>query len=168
MTASKQHTLGLTALGSLALMAALAGCATGASDNGETVSSRSGPLPSDCIMGGSIRDYTALDDQNLILYGPGRRPYHVVLVTRAIGLESEFRIGVYDRDAALGGISRICPYGGDAIIVDGPFTERVPIRSIELIDDDGVEALRVRFGQAEPAADDAVTVTEITTAAESD
>jgi hypothetical protein len=119
-------------------------------------------------MGGSVREYRALDDQNLILYGPGRRPYHVVLVTRAMDLESEFSIGVYDRDAALSAVSRICPYGGDAIIIEGAFTERIPIRSIEAIDDAGVESLLVRFGKLEPASEDDVRVTEIETSAASE
>lgn len=161
MALYRKQTLGVLGLGALAVIATVSGCATGSSENGETTRNRGAPLPSDCIMGGSVRDFTALDDQNLILYGPGRRPYHVVLVTRAIDLESEFSIGVYDRDAALGGISRICPFGGDAIIIDGPLTERIPIRSIELIDDLAVEALLVRFGKIEPAAEDTVLVTEI-------
>jgi hypothetical protein len=135
-----------------AVIAGLAGCAT---------SSSGGPLPSDCILGGNVRDFTPLDNQNLILYGPGNRPYHVVLATRAIDLEREFSIGVYDGDAGFGGVGRICPYGGDAIIIEGPITERIPIRSIEQIDDTDVDALLVRFGKAEPADDDEVTVTEI-------
>ena len=161
MTLYGKQKLGLLGLGTLAVMATVAGCATGSSDGGETARDRADPLPSDCILGGSIRDFTALDDQNLILYGPGRRPYHVVLVTPAINLESEFSIGVYDRDAGLGGVSSICPYGGDAIIIDGPFTERISIRSIERLDDAAVEALLVEFGEIEPAAEDAVTVTEL-------
>ena len=78
----------------VATVAMVAGCATGPSEGTETARSGGGGLPSDCILGGSVRDYTALDNQNLILYGPGRRAYHVVLVTRAIDLESEFRIGM--------------------------------------------------------------------------
>jgi len=148
-------------LAGLATIIGLAGCASGSADGRSTIrESRSSP-PSDCILGGNVRDFTALDNRNLILYGPGNRPYHVVLATAAIDLEREFSIGVYDGDAGLGGVDRICPYGGDSIIIDGPITERILIRSIEQIDDIGVEALKVRFGKAEPAADDEVTVTEI-------
>jgi hypothetical protein len=139
----------------------LAGCATVSPDGTSTVRDGGGSEPSDCILGGNVRDFTALDDRNLILYGPGNRPYHVVLTRPAIGLEREFSIGVYDADAGFGGIGRICPYGGDAIIVEGPFTERITIRSIEQMDDTGVEALMVRFGKAEPTSDDDLTVTEI-------
>lgn len=150
----------LIGLAGMAVLATLSACATGSS-NGESLSSSGGGSPSDCILGGSVRNYTALDNQNLILYGPGNRPYHVVLASRAINLESEFTIGVYDRDAAFGGISRICPYGGDAVIVDGPIRERILIRSIERIDDSRVEALKVRYGKTEAADGDAVTVTEL-------
>jgi hypothetical protein len=150
-----------SALAVCVALGGLAACATGAPSGNSTARSSGGSPPSDCILGGNVRDYTALDNRNLILYGTGNRPYHVVLATPAIDLEREFSIGVYDGDAALGGVSRICPYGGDAIIIDGPITERIPIRSIEQIDDVGVEALLVRFGKADAADDDEVTVTEI-------
>jgi len=139
----------------------LAGCATVPPDGDSTARDTGGSLPSDCILGGNVRDFTALDNRNLILYGPGNRPYHVVLTRPAMGLEREFSIGVYDADAGFGGIGRICPYGGDAIIIEGPFTESILIRSIEQIDDTAVEALMVRFGKAEPTDDDDLTVTEI-------
>jgi hypothetical protein len=161
MPRSNRPKSGSIATGSLIVLTLLAGCATAQTDGEATARSGGGSLPADCILGNSVRDYTALDNRNLILYGQGRRPYHVVLTTPAIDLEREFSIGVYDRDAAFGGISRICPYGGDAIIIDGPITERIPIRSIEAIDDTQVEALLVRFGKAEPADEDEVTVTEI-------
>lgn len=145
-----------------AACAGLLGCVTGGSpDAPSTARNENSPSPSDCIVGGNVRDFTALDNRNLILYGTGNRPYHVVLTRRAIDLEREFSIGVYDADAGFGGIGRICPYGGDAIIIQGPITERIPIRSIEQIDDVGVQALMVRFGKAEPADDGDVTITEI-------
>lgn len=169
MAHANQSRISLLGLPSLIVALSLTSCATGtsssgqpaASDGDERASDRSSPVFNDCILGGSVRDFTALDNRNLILYGPGNRPYHVILVTPSIDLESEFRIGVFDRDAAFGGISRICPYGGDAIIVDGPIRERIPIRSIEEIDDTRAEALKVRFGVIEAADEDAVTVTEL-------
>jgi len=138
----------------LMAVATLTGCASSSSLDGERVARSGASLAGDCILGGRVRDYATLDDQNLILYGPGRRAYHVVLMRRAIGLESGFTIGVYDRDG------RICHYGGDAIIVEGPLTDRIQIRSIEAIDDVDLEGLNVRFGKIE-AADVEVTVTEI-------
>ena len=111
-------------------------------------------------MSRAIRDYESLDDQNLIIYGSGNNAYHVVLTTRSINLASEFQIGVLD--AALGGVTddRICPYGGDAIIIDGPIVERIRILSIERLDAAALEALKIQFGKEE-AADDLVTETVI-------
>lgn len=113
-----------------------------------------GALPSDCIINRGVRDFETLDNRNLILHGPGSRAYHVVLTTPAIDLSREIRIGVLDNDG------RICPYGGDAIIIDGVIREQIPIRSIEALDPADVEALKVEFGLIE-AADDAVSITEI-------
>ena len=125
----------------------LAGCASGSSERGAG-------LPSDCLLNRGVDDFDALDDANLIIYGTGRRAYHVVLATPSVGLEHEYAIGVYDDDG------RICPYGGDMIIVDGVIREFIPIRSIEELDDAALEALRVEFGEIE-AADDAVNVIQV-------
>ena len=110
---------------------------------------------SDCIINAGVRDYATLDDRNLIIYGAGRRAYHVVLATPSINLESEYRLGIFDRDG------RICPFGGDAIIVQGPITERIPIRSIERLTDEAETALKVRFGKEEAATEDLLTVTDV-------
>ena len=104
----------------------------------------------------SVRDFTALDNQNLIIYAPRSRPHHVVLTTPTLSLESEFAIGVRDGD----GDGRICSFGRDRIIIDGVLVEEVQIRSIEQIDELDVEALRIEFGLDEPA-ESAVEVTTI-------
>lgn len=57
-------------------------------------------------------------------------------------------IGVYDRDG------RICPFGGDAIIVDGPMPERIAIRNMERLTDDELDQLYLRFGIGPPAVVD--------------
>jgi hypothetical protein len=142
--------------GALAGSVALSGCAGMPSGDRTTASANTNA----CIPNRGIRDYNSLDDQNLILYGIGRQAYHVVLSTPSMNLKSEFTIGVLDGGGA-GSDGRICPFGGDAILIDGPLRERVPIRSIERIDDDRVEALRVEFGQIEAADESDVTVTEI-------
>lgn len=98
----------------------------------------------DCMFARSLRDWRPLDNENLILFGSGRVPYHVELVRPAFGLTFDVMIGVYDRDG------RICPFGGDAIIVDGPMPERITIRSMERLDEDELDALYVRFGIQPP------------------
>lgn len=144
--------------GALAGSAAMSGCAVTPSSDGTTASTTTNT--SACIPNRGIRDYTSLDDQNLILYGIGRQAYHVILATPSMNLETEFSVGVLDGGGA-GADGRICPFGGDAILIDGPIAERVPIRSIERIDDDQVEALRVEFGLDEAADESDITVTEI-------
>jgi len=134
-----------------AALAMLAGACAGTA--GREPAARS-PLASDCIVNRGVRDFDVLDEQNLIIYGPGRSAYHVVMATRSVNIRGEISIGIFDRDG------RICPFGGDAILIDGPITERIPIRSIEGIDEADVEALKVQFGVIEGAGD-AVTVTEI-------
>ena len=142
----------LAVLGSVA-----AGCAT--ADREPRAESQT-PAFNDCIINRGIRDYYSLDDQNVILYGIGRQAYHVILSTPAIDLQREFTIGVVDGGLGAPGDGRICPYGGDAILVDGPIRQTVPIRSIERIDDTAVEALKVRFGQID-GAEAEITTTEI-------
>lgn len=104
----------------------------------------------DCFFASSLRDWRPLDDRNLILFANGRRPYHVELVRPAFGLSYDFMIGVYDRDG------RICPFGGDAVIVDGPMPERITIRSIRELTDAELEAVLVEFGiEPPPVVDEA-------------
>jgi hypothetical protein len=138
--------LGVVAIGfAMGLCAACSGTASRSSTAG---------LASDCIINRGVRDFDVLDEQNLILYGPGNTAYHVVMATPSTFIRGEIAIGIEDADG------RICPYGGDAILVNGPLTERIPIRAIQGLDAADVEALKVEYGLIE-AAGDAVTVTEI-------
>ena len=146
-----------SAFTAIAAAMAAAGCASSGVDGDQTVRDSTDPRPMTCMFSSTIRDFTTLDDRNLILDAPGNRAYHVVLATPSINIETEFRIAVVDRDRD----GRICSYGRDRILIDGPLTEQVSIRSIEQIDEIGVEALKVRFGLIEPATEEAVTVTEI-------
>jgi hypothetical protein len=135
-----------------------AGCAsTGGGEDSRASLNDDGRRTSDCILSRTIRDFSTLDNRNLILDVAGSRAYHVVLATPSFSLESEFSIGLVDRD----GDGRICPFGRDRILIDGPLAEQVSIRSIEQISEDEIEALRVRFGLEEAAPEDSVTVTEI-------
>lgn len=137
-------------------IAVVTGCATSPSEGGQAARQNISTA-SDCILSRTIRDFSTLDDQNLIIDGPGSRSYHVVLTTPSLNLRSEFTIGIVDRD----GDGRVCPFGRDRILIDGPIREQMSIRSIEAIDDADVEALRIQFGITEPAPEDTVTVTDI-------
>lgn len=151
MDALKGFTRPIGRLPAAALALALAGACAG------TDGERTGReyLSNDCIFYRGVRDYKALDERNLIVYGVGRRPYHVVLASPSTNLEHEFTIAIYDD-----GDGRICPYGRDAVLIDGPIPDRIQIRSIEAIDDNQVEALEVEYGLIEPA-EDAVSISEI-------
>ena len=100
---------------------------------------------SDCILIRTIRDYTPLDDRNLLVWGPGKRGYFVTLIRPAFGMRSSFRLGFSSRD------DQLCPFGGDAIVFgDGPH-EQVRVRSISRVDKEQAEELMIRFGKKEPA-----------------
>lgn len=95
-----------------------------------------------------IRDYDVLDAQNLIIYGSGGNAYHVELVTPANDLDTEISIGIFDDNDG-----RICPYGRDAILIGGPIPQRIQMRSIQMVNDDELDSLLIRFGVIEDTGD---------------
>ena len=106
----------------------------------------------DCFFSGLLSDWRPLDDRHLIMFAPRRRPYLVELARPVPGLSYEYMIGVYDRDG------RICPYGGDSIIVDGTFREQVRIVSMRRLDENEVDDVLTEFGIKPPAV---VSVSEV-------
>ena len=100
---------------------------------------------SDCILIRTIRDYTLLDDRNLLIYGPAKRAYYVTLVRPAYELRSSIRIGFSSRD------DNLCPYGGDGIVVGTFNPETVSIRAISRVTEEEAEQLLVRYGRKEPS-----------------
>jgi len=98
----------------------------------------------DCFFARGLRDWRPLDNQHLLLFSAGRVPYLVELFRPASSLAYDVTIGIYDRDG------RVCPYGGDAIIVGGPMPERVPIRSMQRLTDDQLDETYVQYGIRPP------------------
>jgi len=138
----KRFTMALAAAAALGACASVDEAATGARSTAD-----------DCFFAGTLRDWRPLDNSNLILFANGRRPYHVELMQPAAGLSFNVTIGVYDRDG------RVCPYGGDAIIVDGGFMpERIAIRSMRELTDEELDAVYVQFGIRPPAVVESVPV----------
>jgi hypothetical protein len=133
----------ISRVASFVLLAAGAAAMTGCAAGGVSEGTRG--AFDDCLFAVSLRDWRPLDDRNLILFGNGRRAHHVELVRPAFGLTFDVMIGVYDRDGM------ICPYGGDAIVIDGPMPDRIAIASIKRLSDDELDALYVRFGIRAPA-----------------
>ena len=99
---------------------------------------------SDCISIRTIRDYTPLDNRNLLIEGAGRRHYLVTLVMSSFDLRSSIHLGFRSRDDWL------CPYGGDRIVFDGLDNDEIAIRSITRLTAEQTEDLLVRYGKKEP------------------
>ena len=106
----------------------------------------------DCFFARTLRDWRPLDNEHLILFANGRKPYLVELAVPAFGLSFEFKIGVYDRDG------RICPYGGDSIILEGLVHDRIPIRSIRRLSDSEFDEVLVEYGVKPPVVVDEESV----------
>jgi hypothetical protein len=127
---------------SLCTIVACAGASepTGSAETGAKNSRR------DCIPEPSIRGYTVLDEQNLIVDSSGRRRYHVVLRRRAYGLQNSLGV-VFDSPT-----SRICSGLSDVVFSNsfGGRTETVGILDVRLLGPDEEEDLLIKFGKKEP------------------
>ena len=99
---------------------------------------------SDCIWILTIRDYTSLSRDSLLIHASGKRSYFVSLMTPRFGAQSSFQIGTVSRD------DRLCPYGGDTLIFDRHSGDESRIRSISIVTPDQVEMLLIRYGKKEP------------------
>lgn len=128
----------------LVFSCAVAGCA--GSGQAETDSRADAEYRgSDCILIRTIRDYTPLDDRNLLIWGPAKRAYYVTLVRPAFELRSSFRMGFSSRD------DQLCPYGGDGIVVGSLSRDTIGIRAISRVSEEQADQLLIRYGRKEPA-----------------
>ncbi len=81
----------------------------------------------DCIFSRTINNWEILDRQRLILHAPTKnRPYFVKLALRSHELKFAHQIAVYSKFD-----NRFCPYGGNALFIDG---NRYTISAIKKID----------------------------------
>ena len=97
----------------------------------------------DCIHEPSIRGYTVLDEQNLIVRAGASRRYHVVLSRRAHGLR--FSHGIWFKTTT----SRVCA-GFDSLEYEGSIVGNNRIESIRELSEDEEEYLLIQFGKKEP------------------
>lgn len=124
-------------------LSSLVACA-GTPEDETRRASDTAPRRSDCIREPSIRGYSVLDEQNLLIKASGRRNYHVVLARRAFGLRSSWRISF--RSPA----GSICE-GFSEIMFEGQFDgERIRISSIRELSPEELEAVLIDFGKKEP------------------
>ena len=124
-------------------LSSLAACA-GSPEAPEDGSLADEPVGLDCISQGSVRDYTVLDDANLIVTASVRKKYHVVLSRNAMDLRSSRAIG-FDTKT-----SRICSRFSDLLVEAHFGSEKVRIASIRLLTPEDENDLLVRFGKKEP------------------
>ena len=128
----------------LILSSALVACAGNAEPQASAdrdLSSRG----SDCILIRTVRDYTPLDDRNLLIWGPANRAYHVTLFRPAFELRSSFQMSFSSRD------DQLCPYGGDRVVFGDFNPDAIGIQSISRLSADQADELLIRYGRKEPA-----------------
>ena len=100
---------------------------------------------SDCILIRTIRDYTPLDRQHLLIHGTGRRGYFVTLNRPAFDMRGSIGLRVDSRD------DQLCPFGGDQIIFGAFADDRIGVQSISRLTAEQEEQLLIRYGKKEPA-----------------
>lgn len=99
---------------------------------------------SDCILIRTIRDYTTLDRQHLLIHGLGNRAYYVKLFRPSFGMTGGIGMRVESRD------DQLCPFGGDSIVFGSFGDERVRVQSISRLTAEQEEYLLERYGLSEP------------------
>lgn len=110
---------------------------------------------SDCILIRTIRDYTPLSRDSLLIHASGKRSYFVRLFAPSFGLNSSFQLATKSRD------DRLCPYGGDSIIFDRLPGGEASIRSISRITPAQVEQILIHYGKKDPGDTEDPTPPEI-------
>ena len=98
----------------------------------------------DCISNSTIRNYTILDNANLIVAQGASRKYHVELRRPAHGLRASRAIGFQSQSGL------ICGRFSEVLIDDGLNTEEIRISSIRRLTPESEEDLLIRFGKIEP------------------
>jgi len=99
---------------------------------------------SDCISQGTIRNYTVLDNMNLIVTQGASRKYHMELRRGSHGLNANRAIGFQSQSGL------ICGRFSEILIDDGFNTEEIRISSIQRLTPESEEDLLIRFGKKEP------------------
>ncbi|MGH8239934.1 MAG: DUF6491 family protein [Steroidobacteraceae bacterium] len=138
---------------------AAAGIGIGASADASATSTRAGK--NDCVWTRSINDFTALDRNKVVVWGPGRRAYLVELSMPLPELKFAYRLAFVDRNHD----GMLCGFGMDRIVVaDSSAAFRTPstILGMTRLDDAGIAQLEeqydVRLSRKKKAAPQAGSV----------
>lgn len=132
------------ALAGIAAILTLGACASTGGNEAELAGAPAFGSDNDCFFARAVSDWRALDDRNLIVFTGRRSPYHVELSSSSTRLRSQETIAFSDRSG------RICPFGGDAVIMGGPFPERLTISSIRRLSEGELEEVYLQFGIRRP------------------
>ena len=89
----------------------------------------------DCVFFRTMRDWSAVDRERLILYGMGMRTYLATLSFPSTELPFDYTIGFQDRDND----GRICG-GFDSIITRDGIPDRITIASVKRLDEKDAKA----------------------------
>jgi hypothetical protein len=154
------HTASLAAVGTLLLTA---GCtSTGPRQLTGAAAVPSPPGKEDCVFFRTMRDWSAVDRERLILHGMGKRTYLATLSIPSTELPFDYMLGFQDRDND----GRICG-GFDSIITRDGIPDRITIASVKLIDEkdakafmDAVNPKRQKAKLLKDAPDNAPETTE--------
>lgn len=98
---------------------------------------------SDCIWIRTIRDYTPLSRDSLLIHASAKRSYFVTLLAPRFGMKSSFQLATRSRD------DRLCPYGGDALIFGSFQGDEARIRSIKRLNAAQLDQVLIRYGKKE-------------------
>jgi len=88
------------------------------------------PGKEDCVFFRTMRDWSAVDRERLILYGMGKQTYLATLSFPSTELPFDYLVGFQDRDND----GRICG-GFDSIITRDGIPNRITIASVKRIDE---------------------------------
>ncbi len=141
----KSYIKQILVIGTSSILLACAG--TAKTPDEVLLAEESGPV--DCISRGTIRDYTVLDDANLVVTAGAQRKYHIQLQRRALGLRSAWQIGFTSST------SRICSRFSEVVYnadmgFSGPDPEKIRIQSIRRLTPEEADTLLIRSGKKEP------------------
>jgi hypothetical protein len=132
------------ALFGVSAILALGACASTGGSEAEFGSEPAFGSDNDCFLARLVSDWRPLDNRNLIVFAGRRNPYHVQLSRPTTRLRFQDAIAFTDRDG------RICPYGGDAIVINGVMPDRITIASIRRLSEGDLENVYMQFGVRRP------------------
>ncbi len=127
-------------------LSGIVGCASTVEQDGEAARDAS-DRRYNCIHEPSVRGYSVLDEQNLLVDATGGRSYHVVLRRRAYGLRSS--LGIAFKSTT----SRVCEDFSEIMFRENVFDdafETIRIRTIRGLSPEEKEHLLIQFGKKEP------------------